>query len=615
MIRKLMLFLLAVIVLPLVALEASPVEFTKTAAVRSASGGDLDISIRLVGGEGSVFRPGRDINLTFQTNKDAFVVIYNIDSEGYVHLLFPADGKLEKVKGRKVYFLPPQGSGIYWEAGDKTGIEYIHALAVEDEDRIDPNEIHFLAQNRHLPEEKMFRVDMDPYLAFNMIDEGIVDKAESFPPATDFTHFYINRQVDYPRYLCSRCHGNDKISDPYAMECPEIIIEKNSYQDDLEYPYPALFQVSHVDGDTDDDYYSSTYYADNLTDDWEDDDWADDTQVYLSLYTTNYDYPYYYHYPFHRSWFVGYYSPWWWSYDPWYWDFGWGWPNYYHGGYWSYGYWGPRHHHGYYAWHHPDRDYFRRHRSLYARRNYGTRNLSYASATTKIHRDRVIANSQLAKQRIRDSANRSYQNSRLVKRNYPSSVSGAAAGARRPVRINPSTQTKSRGREVIYGGENRTRQIREADKIRTPSTPSRSNENRNRRTIQEQKTDRNSSSGTKTRSGTSVKKRTGTTRRTQPAAKTSRSKNSQDSPDKPKTPPQKKRSSGGTKARRSSSSSGSSGSGSKSSSRSSNSSSRSKSRGSVSRSSASRSAPARTSGSNSTSRSRSSSGSSRGKKP
>ncbi len=530
--RKLMLFLLAAIIIPLATANGSPVEFSKGGAARISASGDLDISVRLVGGKGAVFRPGRDINLTFQTSKDAYVVIYNIDSEGYVNLLFPADGKLKRVNGRKVYFLPEQGSGIYWETGDKTGVEYIHAVAVSNGDQIALDELYFLAQSRKKSDDERFKIDMDPFLAFNMIDEEIALDAENNPPSTDFTYFYINRKVDYPRYLCDSCHGKGKISDPYAMECPEIIIEKMTYEEDLSYPYPSLFEITHVDEDGS---YMSTDYTDNLGGDLDYYD-DDDTKVYLSIYYSNYDYPYRFDYPGYRYWYIGYYDPWYWDYDPWFWGFGtsWHWAgSYYH--YWPFGGWHRydynRYHwahwngywNGYYDWH--NNDYYRRaHRDLYATRQFTKRGLSYAALNNKLHHDKVISNSLLVKTRKSNPVAGNYERSSLSRR----------ASAARTVQYPALTKTtrdpsikRNVTRNVIYGGGARAVQNRSVDGQRTSRrvyTPAKVRERENRTTRTGDGSNNERKSGT---SGTTVRERTNVRKKSADRSGNGRSSNSQ----------------------------------------------------------------------------------------
>ncbi|MCK4236693.1 MAG: DUF4384 domain-containing protein, partial [Candidatus Krumholzibacteria bacterium] len=188
--RKLVIYLLVISLVPLLSLPLYSVELRKSRPTALIDRGDMTVSLRLIGGKGSVLRPGRDIRLTFQTSADAYVIIYNIDSEGYVNLLFPEDGKPRSVKGRSVQFVPDQEKGIIWEVGDKTGIEYIHALAVADRNRIKTEELFFLVESRKLSDEKRFRIDMDPFLAFNMIDEELLVDAGKDELATDYTYFY-----------------------------------------------------------------------------------------------------------------------------------------------------------------------------------------------------------------------------------------------------------------------------------------------------------------------------------------------------------------------------------------------------------------------------------------
>ena len=444
--RSLLIFLLAVIVISPTAASAAPVEINTSPALKPAVASDLDVSLRLIGGRGAVLMPGRDINLTFQTSSDAYVIIYNIDSEGYVHLLYPAGGRPEMIRGRKIHFLPEQGKDITWEVGGDTGIEYIHAIAVADPSRIDRDELYYLAQNSTMPEERRLRIDMDPFLAFNMIDEELINDAERMTPATDYTYFYVNREVAYPGYLCYKCHSPSKIPDPYRMECPEVDIEMIAVNEDAGYPYPQLFAVIQA-GETspEDEYESFTYYADNLSPGYDEYDY-DQQKVYLSVYYSSGWYPYSCYWP-------GYWSSYW-SWNT-YWGIGWGWSgcyyhhrpfyswypysyNYYWDGYYT-GYWD-----GYYAdgGYYPSSYYAPANkRSLYAGRGFTKRgsldytstmvktsravsgsreftkrsSLDYTSTMVKSTREATLASSKLVKERTRAATARSYQRSRLAR--------------------------------------------------------------------------------------------------------------------------------------------------------------------------------------------------------
>ncbi|HSG28012.1 MAG TPA: DUF4384 domain-containing protein [Candidatus Krumholzibacterium sp.] len=473
--RKLILFLLAVILVPFGISHASPVEITRSVTWHdSGLRSDIDLSLRLIGGKGSVFGQGRDINLTFQVDRDAYVIIYNIDSEGVVQLLYPVDGVPRLARKGKVYFLPEQGKGINWEVAGKTGIEYIQALAVEDAERIDREELRFLAGNYDAPEDRQLRVDMDPLLAFNLLNEDIVRDSDEVPISTDFTYFYINREVDYPRYLCDRCHDSADIADPYAMDCPEIYIEEMLHdEDDLHYPYPAQFAVKHVD-EEEGGYYVSSDYADNITSGWDDEDYYDDadSDVYLSIYYTDYNYPYRFDYPGWRSWYYANYDPWYWNYGPYDWTFSftWGWNDYYyhhwpfHSYYSHYYYaynwgcvygWNPHYyhwnHHDYWYdnYHHHDNYIPRDKRGVYAGRSFQKRSLNYAVASTRAARDESIKKSRLADARTRDARKR-VDPSKVRDGSYVRGGSALTSGGSRTT--GSTANTRAIPSRVIYGG-------------------------------------------------------------------------------------------------------------------------------------------------------------------
>ncbi|UCF05701.1 MAG: DUF4384 domain-containing protein [bacterium] len=460
--RMLTLCLLVLVFLALLTAPASSVELKKSRPASAIGHGDLSVSIRLIGGKGSVLKPGRDIRLTFQTDRDAYVVVYNIDSDGYVNLLYPEDGNLKKTRGREVHYLPEEGSGIYWEAGGKTGIEYIHTLAVSDRDLLKEDEIYFLSQSGNLDDEKRFRVDMDPFMSFNMIDEELLVDTD-VPLATDFTYFYVNRRVDYPRFLCAKCHGHDEFRDPYSKECPEIVIEKATYEEDLTYPYPELFAIR----DVDEDYYISSKYADKQTEDWDEYD-EDQTKVYLSIYYSDWDYPYWYSGPYFRYHFATYLDPFWW-------DFGWSWYwsdyYYYHWPFYSWYY--PYYYHWHGWWRHYDyccydRWYGYKHRPIYARRRTARRNLSYTAAALRRNKTRTLAQSRLVKRRLdtarrleRTSLKRTGIGSRIADR-----ISRGTGARRSTTRDRRSTiRTRDVQRKIIYGNERKQR-YKDADKAR-----------------------------------------------------------------------------------------------------------------------------------------------------
>jgi hypothetical protein len=460
------LFLLAVLMVPFFASKIGAVDSKKEqSTVETLATSDLSVSVTMLGEKDGVYKAGKEVRLLFQTTQDAYVVVYNIDANGYVSLLYPEDGRPVLSKANATNFLPPPGKNVIWETSGATGIEYIHALAVTDKGRLDEDELLFLSSGDRLPREKRLRIDSDPFLAFNTIDGEIVRDAESDPPATDFERFFINKRVEYPRYLCSKCHSPEKLPDPYAMECPEIVIEEIAYENEPNYPYPPLYDVRHV-GEAKGDNYSSDGYADS----WLDEEDEGGTDVHMTISYEDYN-PYASYYG--ASLF--FYDPFWWGYG-WGWGFGWGWgygcgygygygyggcyPPYYYSQYpyWDCGYGYDYCHGGYdpYGGHgHP-------YSPVYGERTLAKRQLDYTRTNADLHQTRTLKGSRLAETRNRDLA-RNIGRSDLQRRSVDRNL--ASGTIRRSERS--TARNREMERKVIYGGERaraNLRQTRDANR-------------------------------------------------------------------------------------------------------------------------------------------------------
>lgn len=497
---------------------------------RSAFGDDgLGLTVRLIGGEGAVLMPGRDVNITFQTDEDAFVLIYNIDSDGYVSLLYPADGIPRRSAGREVHFLPDPGTGVRWSVGDRTGIEYIHAVAVTDRSMIDADELAFLARSGSLAPEKRFRIETDPYVAFNTIDEEIVSGDGLDAMSTDVTWFYINRRVDYPRYLCARCHGHDRMSDPYEMVCPAVEIERIDYAG-VEYPYPEHFVVRHLDETVDDEEYYAADLGDRLRDDeyddadwesWDDwDDW-DDVDVNLNIYYDSW------HRPWHPYPRYAWWSNYWW--DDWYWGWNWtvGWGGWYYD-YWPYHSWyGPYHYTSWYwnDWRYGPYDWYRRHgdyrhRTIPNGRTVSKRYLTYTGTATRLRRAEAIAGSRLARVKVKERRDRTVARSTLARRTTP--VGAAAARGSAVSRTGRAGTNTNRivTRRVVHGRDAPAtkRDARSPDRPQADPDSRRSNLRRtDRRQTPARRDDAVRRRSTRRSRDDSQRSRSSSTRRTQPS--------------------------------------------------------------------------------------------------
>ncbi|MCK4404360.1 MAG: DUF4384 domain-containing protein, partial [candidate division Zixibacteria bacterium] len=90
----------------------------------------LDIEVWMDKGEGVTYYPGEDIKVYFRTSRDCYVVIYNIDTRGYVHLLYPLDRRDDLyVEGGRVYRIPDRFDDYDLTVNGPEGVEYIQAVA------------------------------------------------------------------------------------------------------------------------------------------------------------------------------------------------------------------------------------------------------------------------------------------------------------------------------------------------------------------------------------------------------------------------------------------------------------------------------------------------------
>jgi hypothetical protein len=248
---------------------------------------------------GSVYTEGEAVRFTVRTDADAYVLLFDIDTEGFVHLLYPRDAKsLQKFSAGVSHDIPAQADESLLVTG-KTGMEFVFAVAVPNRDAISDREIGFLLDGETQPTHKKYRIDGDPFLAANRVAGQLVRGIRYSDDVTlAYTYFFVNEAVDYPRYLCEECY--DKDTDPYEPDRPWVAGEALERHNGLHYPLAQAFEMSYDVGDNTSGYSAWPRYRDHY-------------------------YPYY---PYYGSSF--------------YWSIGWAWDYYYYPSYY--------HHYSRYAW-------------------------------------------------------------------------------------------------------------------------------------------------------------------------------------------------------------------------------------------------------------------------
>ncbi|UCF78195.1 MAG: DUF4384 domain-containing protein [Candidatus Eiseniibacteriota bacterium] len=194
-------------------------------------------------GEGAIYYPGERIRVYFRASRDCYVTLYNIDTQGYVHLLYPARPfESHFVMGGVTYRIPSRRDPYDLIVGGLHGVEYIEAVASvepfhsripwyldpeygdwQDWDE-DPWSL-FGDDYEYYAEDYDYFVDRgmvrgDPFLGIQRINSRMIpDDYPSWYYATAYTSFYVGRRVSYPRYVCYDCHWYHRGFDPYGRGC------------------------------------------------------------------------------------------------------------------------------------------------------------------------------------------------------------------------------------------------------------------------------------------------------------------------------------------------------------------------------------------------------------
>ena len=209
----------------------------------------LRVGVWLDKDEDEVYRRGENLTVGLQTNGDAYAVVYRIDAEGLVTILWPRS-RLDDgfVFGGHEYSLPVSGAPRLRVSGE-AGLGYVEAIVSSYPFDLRDLEIDFHHENRS--ESYDFYVAGDPFLAMNEVNfavTGLEDAADYV--VTNYASYYVHEKVDHPRYLCNQCHFDDTVAyHPYQDHCTlEINYDfgwSNSWYGHYGY-YPVYWHPTYV---------------------------------------------------------------------------------------------------------------------------------------------------------------------------------------------------------------------------------------------------------------------------------------------------------------------------------------------------------------------------------
>jgi hypothetical protein len=213
----------------------------------------LDVEISTDRGADAVYKPGEVLQISARTSDDAYLLVYEIDTEGYVRVLFPFRGSSGSVEGRQSNKIPSENSGLDLVVEETTGMGYIVAIASREPLRRLPwylrpydeqadamgyqdTTVALDQDPADINEEgvtKDGQIVGDPFVAMERIRRELFDQpddTEGF--ASAYTTYYVHERVKYPRYLCNDCHRPGHYSwwdgwDPYYATCSAFTFRVN----------------------------------------------------------------------------------------------------------------------------------------------------------------------------------------------------------------------------------------------------------------------------------------------------------------------------------------------------------------------------------------------------
>src|SRR5881296_1369043 len=182
----------------------------------------------------SPYASGQGVRVHFRADRDAFVTILRVDTDGRVRVLFPREPWEDNfARGGREYEVQGGNDRDAFYIYDYPGVGYLFAVASADPFVYDG------IQSRDHWDYRLIadgRVRGDPYVALTDLAQRIVPDGYS-DWDYDIAPYYVQQHYDYPRFLCYDCHTYVSYSSwsPYDYTCVRFRIVV--FDDPYYYPY------------------------------------------------------------------------------------------------------------------------------------------------------------------------------------------------------------------------------------------------------------------------------------------------------------------------------------------------------------------------------------------
>jgi hypothetical protein len=213
--------------------------------VAGQDAGGIEVELWTDRGNESVYKPGEAMELHVRSAEEGYLLVYEIDAEGAVRVLWPERGSPGFIEANRTLSLPSDRSDIELVVEGPVGQGYVVALLSRDPFL----EMPWYLKAYDLQEEEIEyaegpeeeegvtaegRIVGDPFVAMERIRRRVLDypdDSNNFGSA--YTSYYVHEKVRYPRYLCSDCHRPNQWAwwdgfDPYYTSCSVFSFRVNS---------------------------------------------------------------------------------------------------------------------------------------------------------------------------------------------------------------------------------------------------------------------------------------------------------------------------------------------------------------------------------------------------
>jgi hypothetical protein len=178
------------------------------------------------------YQRGDDARVYFKSDRDAYVTVVRIDTDGRLRVLFPIDPWEDNfARGGRTFEVLGRDRDEAFRVDDYAGVGYVFAIASTD-----PFSYDDIIRGDHWDYRAVSdgRVRGDPYVAVSDLADRIAREGDY---DYDVASYDVERHYDYPRFVCYDCHAYTSWHywDPYGSYCSRFRIV--IYDDWYYYPY------------------------------------------------------------------------------------------------------------------------------------------------------------------------------------------------------------------------------------------------------------------------------------------------------------------------------------------------------------------------------------------